>query len=208
MARYIGSKCRQCRREAVKLFLKGDKCYTSKCAMENRPFPPGQHGQRRGRLSDYATQLREKQKVRRIYGILEHQFRLYYKEADRIKGSTGENLLQLLESRLDNVIYRMGFGVSRSEARQMVRHNAVLVDGSKVNIPSYLIKPGNVVSIREKAKAQLRIKASLDAAKQRGFSDWLSVDVDKMEGTFKQVPERSELPSDINEQLIVELYSK
>ena len=176
--------------------------------MENRPFPPGQHGQRRGRLSDYATQLREKQKVRRIYGILEHQFRLYYKEADRIKGSTGENLLQLLERRLDNVIYRMGFGASRSEARQMVRHNAILVNGSKVNIPSYLIKPEDVVSIRDKSKAQLRIKASLEAAKQRGFSDWLSVNVEKMEGTFKLVPERSELPSDINEQLIVELYSK
>ena len=176
--------------------------------MENRPFPPGQHGQRRGRLSDYATQLREKQKLRRIYGILEHQFRLYYKEADRIKGSTGENLLQLLESRLDNVTYRMGFGVSRSEARQMVRHNAILVNGSRVNIPSYIVKPEDVVSIRDKAKTQLRIKASLEAAKQRGFSDWLMVNVDKMEGTFKQVPERSELPSDINEQLIVELYSK
>ena len=208
MARYIGSKCRQCRREGVKLFLKGDKCYTSKCAMENRPFPPGQHGQRRGRLSDYATQLREKQKVRRIYGILEHQFRLYYKEADRLKGSTGENLLQLLERRLDNVIYRMGFGASRSEARQIVRHNAVLVNGAKVNIPSYQVKPEDVVSIREKAKTQLRIKASLEAAKQRGFSDWLTVNVDSMEGTFKQIPERSELPSDINEQLIVELYSK
>ncbi len=208
MARYIGSKCRQCRREGVKLFLKGDKCYTSKCAMENRPFPPGQHGQRRGRLSDYATQLREKQKVRRIYGILEHQFRLYYKEADRLKGSTGENLLQLLERRLDNVIYRMGFGASRSEARQIVRHNAVLVNGAKVNIPSYQVKPEDVVSIQEKAKTQLRIKASLEAAKQRGFSDWLTVNVDAMEGTFKQIPERSELPSDINEQLIVELYSK
>ncbi len=208
MARYIGSKCRQCRREGVKLFLKGDKCFTSKCAMENRPFPPGQHGQRRGRLSDYATQLREKQKVRRIYGILEHQFRLYYKEADRIKGSTGENLLQLLECRLDNVIYRMGFGASRSEARQIVRHNAVLVNGSRVNIPSYQVKAEDVLSIRDKAKSQLRIKASLESAKQRGFSDWLTVNVDKMEGTFKQVPERSELPSDINEQLIVELYSK
>jgi len=208
LARYIGSKCRQCRREGVKLFLKGDKCFTSKCAMENRPFPPGQHGQRRGRLSDYATQLREKQKVRRIYGILEHQFRLYYKEADRIKGSTGENLLQLLECRLDNVIYRMGFGASRSEARQIVRHNAVLVNGSRVNIPSYQVKAEDVLSIRDKAKSQLRIKASLESAKQRGFSDWLTVNVDKMEGTFKQVPERSELPSDINEQLIVELYSK
>jgi len=208
VARYIGSKCRQCRREGVKLFLKGEKCYTSKCAMENRPFPPGQHGQRRGRLSDYATQLREKQKVRRIYGILESQFRLYYKEADRIKGSTGENLLSLLECRLDNVAYRMGFGASRSESRQLIRHKAVLVNGVKVNIPSYQVKASDVVSIQEKGKAQLRIKSALESAKQRGFSEWLSVDADKMEGTFKQVPERSELPSDINEQLIVELYSK
>ena len=208
MARYIGSKCRQCRREGVKLFLKGEKCYTSKCAIESRPFPPGQHGQRRGRLSDYGLQLREKQKVRRIYGILENQFRLYYKEADRRKGSTGENLLKLLESRLDNVAYRMGFGVSRSEARQIVKHKSVLVNGKTVNVPSYQVKPNDVVSIQEKGKNQLRIKASLDAAKNRGFSEWLSVDVDKMEGTFKQLPERSELPSDINEQLIVELYSK
>ena len=208
MARYIGSKCRQCRREGVKLFLKGEKCYTSKCAIESRPFPPGQHGQRRGRLSDYATQLREKQKVRRIYGILEGQFRLYYKEADSKKGSTGENLLKLLESRLDNVAYRMGFGASRSEARQLVRHNAILVNGKKVNIPSYQVKPSDIVSVQEKRKNQLRIKGSLDAAKQRGFSEWLAVDVEKMEGTFKQQPERSELPSDINEQLIVELYSK
>lgn len=176
--------------------------------MESRPFPPGQHGQRRGRLSDYASQLREKQKVRRIYGILEKQFRLYYKEADRRKGSTGEILLKLLESRLDNVAYRMGFGISRSEARQLVRHNALLVNGKKVNIPSYQVKPNDVVSVNEKRKSQLRIKASLDAAKNRGFSEWLSVDVDKMEGVFKQLPERSELPSDINEQLIVELYSK
>jgi len=208
VARYIGSKCRQCRREGVKLFLKGEKCYTSKCAMESRPFPPGQHGQRRGRLSDYAAQLREKQKVRRIYGILEGQFRLYYKEADRRKGSTGENLLKLLESRLDNVAYRMGFGVSRSETRQLVRHNAILVNGKKVNIPSYQVKPNDTVSVTEKGRNQLRIKASLDAAKNRGFSDWLTVDTSKMEGVFKQMPERSELPSDINEQLIVELYSK
>jgi len=208
VARYIGSKCRQCRREGVKLFLKGEKCYTSKCAIETRPFPPGQHGQRRGRLSDYASQLREKQKVRRIYGVLEGQFRLYYKEADRIKGSTGENLLQLLERRLDNVAYRMGFGSSRSEARQLVRHNAIIVNGKKVNIPSYQVKPNDVISIQDKRKVQLRIKGALDAAKQRGFSDWLTVDVDKMEGVFNQVPERSELPSDINEQLIVELYSK
>ena len=208
MARYIGSKCRLCRREGTKLFLKGEKCYTAKCAIENRPFPPGQHGQRRTRLSDYAGQLREKQKVRRIYGVLEGQFRSYYKEADRRKGSTGENLLQLLESRLDNVVFRMGFGVSRTESRQLVRHNGITVNGSKVNIPSYQVKAGDVVAVAEKAKQQLRIKASVDFSQQHGVAEWLDVDAKKFEGTFKASPERSELSSDINEQLIVELYSK
>lgn len=208
MARYIGAKCRLCRREGEKLFLKGEKCFTSKCAMESRAFPPGQHGQRRGRLSDYATQLREKQKMRRVYGILEKQFRLYYKMADNKKGSTGENLLQLLESRLDNVAYRMGFGVSRSEARQLVRHNAITVNGAKVNIPSYQVKANDVIAIREAGKNQLRIKAALELAAQHGFSDWVDVDVTKMQGTYKHVPERSELPAEINEHLIVELYSK
>jgi small subunit ribosomal protein S4 len=208
MARYIGAKCRLCRREGEKLFLKGEKCYTSKCAMESRAFPPGQHGQRRGRLSDYATQLREKQKMRRVYGILEKQFRLYYKMADNKKGSTGENLLQLLESRLDNVAYRMGFGVSRSEARQLVRHNAITVNGAKVNIPSYQVKANDVIAIREAGKNQIRIKAALELAAQHGFSDWVDVDVAKMQGTYKHVPERSELPAEINEHLIVELYSK
>ena len=208
MARYIGSKCRLCRREGEKLFLKGEKCYTSKCAIENRPFPPGQHGQRRTRLSDYARQLREKQKLRRIYGILENQFRLYYKEADRIKGSTGEILLQLLESRLDNVVYRMGFGISRTEARQLVRHNGVTVNGKKVNIPSYSVQPGDVIAVADKAKQQLRIKAALEATQQRGISEWLDVDASKLEGVFKSRPERSELPPEIQEQLVVELYSK
>jgi small subunit ribosomal protein S4 len=208
VARYIGSKCRLCRREGSKLFLKGEKCYTSKCAMENRPFPPGQHGQRRTRLSDYAGQLREKQKVRRIYGVLEGQFRSYYKEADRRKGSTGENLLQLLELRLDNVVFRMGFGVSRTEARQLVRHNGITVNGSKVNIPSYQISPGDVVAVADKAKEQLRVKASVDFSQQHGVAEWLDVDAKKLEGIFKTIPERSELSSDINEQLIVELYSK
>lgn len=208
MARYIGSKCRLCRREGEKLFLKGEKCYTAKCAIENRPFPPGQHGQRRSRLSDYARQLREKQKLRRVYGVLEKQFRFYYKEADRLKGSTGENLLQLLESRLDNVVYRMGFGVSRTEARQLVRHNGVRVNGRKVNIPAYNVKPGDVVSLSEKAKNQLRVKASVDLAQQRGFPEWVEVDATKMEGVFKAKPERSELPAEIQEQLVVELYSK
>jgi small subunit ribosomal protein S4 len=208
MARYIGAKCRLCRREGEKLFLKGEKCHTSKCAMENRAFPPGQHGQRRARLSDYAAQLREKQKMRRVYGILEKQFRLYYKMADNKKGSTGENLLQLLENRLDNVVYRMGFGVSRSEARQLVRHNAITVNGKKVNIPSYQVSANDVIAIREAGKTQLRIKAALELAAQHGFSDWVEVDVDKMQGTYKNVPERSELPAEINEHLIVELYSK
>ena len=208
MARYIGSKCRQCRREGEKLFLKGEKCFGSKCAMENRPFPPGQHGQRRGRNSDYATQLREKQKLRRTYGVLEGQFRGYYKEADQIKGSTGENLLQLLETRLDNVVYRMGFGASRSEARQLVRHKAVTLNGTKANIPSMKIKAGDIIAIHEKSKNQLRIRGSMDAAQNRGISDWLEVDGAKLEGTFKNVPERSELSADINEHLVVELYSK
>ncbi len=208
MARYIGSKCRLCRREGQKLFLKGEKCFTSKCAIENRPFPPGQHGQRRTRLSDYAGQLREKQKVRRIYGVLEGQFRSYYKEADRRKGSTGENLLQLLESRLDNVVFRMGFGVSRTEARQLVRHNGITVNGQKVNIPSYQVKAGDVVAVADKAKEQLRIKAAVDFSQQHGVAEWLDVDAKKFQGTFKATPERSELSSDINEQLIVELYSK
>jgi small subunit ribosomal protein S4 len=208
MAKYTGSKCRQCRREGGKLFLKGEKCFTAKCAVENRPFPPGQHGQRRQRLSDYATQLREKQKLRRIYGILERQFHTYYQEASRKKGSTGEVLLQLLEGRLDNVVYRMGFSSSRSEARQLVRHNGVSVNGSRVNIPSYQVQPNDVVSINEKSRAQLRIQAAVDLAQQRGISDWIDVDVKKMQGVYKSRPERSELPADINEHLVVELYSK
>jgi len=208
VARYIGSKCRQCRREGEKLFLKGEKCYSSKCAIETRPFPPGQHGQRRTRLSDYARQLREKQKLRRIYGILESQFRTYYQDASRIKGSTGEALLQLLEGRLDNVVYRMGFSSSRSEARQLVRHNGVSVNGRRVNIPSYQVQPNDVVGINDKARAQLRVQAALDLAQQRGISDWIDVDVKKMQGVYKSRPERAELPSDINEHLVVELYSK
>jgi small subunit ribosomal protein S4 len=208
MARYVGPKCRQCRREGAKLFLKGEKCFSSRCAFENRDFPPGQHGQRRGRLSDYAVQLREKQKVRRIYGILEKQFRLYYQEADRLKGATGERLLQLLESRLDNVVFRMGFASSRNEARQLVRHKAIFVNGVNVTIPAYQVKPADEISVNEKAKKQLRIQGALEMANQRGFVEWVDVDSKKMSGVFKARPERSELPSDINEQLIVELYSK
>jgi small subunit ribosomal protein S4 len=208
MAKYTGSKCRQCRREGGKLFLKGEKCFTSKCPVENRPFPPGQHGQRRTRLSDYATQLREKQKVRRIYGVLEKQFRNYYKKAAGTKGSTGENLLQLLEGRLDNVVYRMGFASSRSESRQLVRHNGISINGSRVNIPSYQVQPNDVVGITDKGRSQLRIKSAIELAQQRGFSDWIDVDTKKIEGVYKSRPERSELPADINEHLIVELYSK
>lgn len=208
MAKYIGPKCRQCRREGGKLFLKGEKCFTSKCPIENRPFPPGQHGQKRARLSDYAVQLREKQKLRRIYGVLERQFRSYYKEADRRKGSTGENLLQLLESRLDSVVYRMGFGASRSEARQLIRHNGITLNGRKMNIPSHQVKPGDQIAVAQKVREQLRIKGALEAIEQRGFVDWVDVDVKKLEGVYKHLPERSELPSDINEHLVVELYSK
>lgn len=208
MAKYTGSKCRQCRREGGKLFLKGEKCYTSKCAVESRPFPPGQHGQRRTRLSDYASQLREKQKVRRIYGVLEKQFRNYYKKAVSTKGSTGDNLLQLLEGRLDNVVYRMGFSSSRSESRQLVRHNGISVNGARVNIPSYQVQPNDVISINEKSRAQIRVQSAMDLAQQRGIADWLDVDTKKMEGVYKTRPERSELPADINENLIVELYSK
>lgn len=208
MARYIGSKCRQCRREGEKLFLKGEKCFTGKCAFENRAFPPGQHGQRHIRMSDYALQLREKQKLRRTYGILEKQFRSYYETADRKKGSTGENLLGLLESRLDNVVYRMGFAASRSEARQLVRHKAILVNGIKVTIPSYQLKASDVVALSEKAKNQLRVQAATEMSQQRGVSDWLDVDTSKYEGVFKSTPERSDLSAEINEHLVVELYSK
>lgn len=208
MARYIDAKCRLCRREGGKLFLKGEKCFTDKCPVEKRAYAPGQHGQRRGRPSDYGLQLREKQKLRRIYGVLERQFENYYKEAARHKGSTGEDLLKLLESRLDNVVYRMGFGVSRTEARQLVRHNAVTVNGKRVNIPSYQVQPNDVVEIAQSAREQLRVKASLEAAEQRGFPDWLDVDTKAMKGIFKTTPERSDLPADINESLVVALYSK
>ncbi len=208
MAKYIGSKCRQCRREGEKLFLKGEKCFTAKCAVDLRPFPPGQHGQRRSRLSDYEGQLREKQKIRRVYGVLERQFRLYYEEADRMKGSTGENLLRALESRLDSVVHHMGFGASRSEARQLVRHNGITVNNHRVNIPSYLVRPNDVIAVVEKAKEQLRVKAAMEAATQRGVPAWLDVDMSKMQGVFKHLPERSDLPASIREQMVVELYSK
>ena len=209
MARNLDPKCRQCRREGEKLFLKAEKCFTDKCAIEKRNFPPGQHGQRRNqRLSDYGVQLREKQKLRRIYGVLEKQFRGYYAAADSQKGITGENLLQLLECRLDNVAYRMGLGGSRTESRQIVRHNSILVNGKRVNIPSYQVKPGDVVQVAEASKTQLRITSALAAAALRGFPEWLEVDVKALTGTFKAKPQRDELPSTINESLVVELYSK
>ncbi len=209
MARNLDPKCRQCRREGEKLFLKGEKCFTDKCAIEKRNFAPGQHGQKRAqRLSDYGVQLREKQKVRRIYGILEGQFRGYYAAADRKKGITGENLLQLLECRLDNVTYRMGIGASRTEARQIVRHNSIKVNGKRVNIPSFQVKPGDVIEVAERSRQQLRIKGAMEAAEQRGFPEWLDVDVKAFKGTFKARPQRDELPATINESLVVELYSK
>ena len=209
MARNLDPKCRQCRREGEKLFLKGEKCFTDKCAIERRSYAPGQHGQRSGhRMSGYGVQLREKQKIRRLYGILEGQFRRVYAEADRRKGPTGENLLQLLEGRLDSVVFRMGFGASRAESRQLVRHNGILVNGKRVNIPSYVVQPGDVVEVTEGARAQLRVKAALDAAASRGFPEWLEVDAKAGKGTFKAYPQREELPATINENLVVELYSR
>ena len=208
MARNLDAKCRQCRREGEKLFLKGDKCFTDKCAIERRNYPPGQHGQKNSRLSGYGVQLREKQKVRRIYGILERQFRKIYHAAEQGKGITGENLLQLLESRLDTVTYRMGFGASRTEARQIVRHNGILVNGKRVNIPSYEVSPGDVIEVAEKAKAQLRIKAAAEAAESRHIPEWLEVDAKALKGKFKNLPARVDLPSTVNESLIIELYSK
>jgi small subunit ribosomal protein S4 len=208
VARNLDAKCRQCRREGEKLFLKGEKCFTDKCAIERRNYPPGQHGQKSTRLSGYGVQLREKQKVRRIYGVLERQFRRSYQEASRRKGVTGEALLQILESRLDSVAYRMGFGASRSEARQIVRHNGILVNGKRVNIPSFQCRPGDVIEVAQGAKDQLRIKAAAEAAESRGYPEWIEVDAKALKGTFKARPQRSELPSTINESLVVELYSK
>ena len=208
MARNLDPKCRQCRREGEKLFLKGEKCMSDKCAIERRNQAPGQHGAKQTRLSDYGTQLREKQKIRRIYGVLERQFRLTYAEADRRKGVTGESLLQLLEARLDSVAYRMGFGASRTEARQVVRHNGILVNGRRVNIPSYQVKPGDVVEVADKARAHLRVKAAAEAAEGRGFPEWVEVDAKALKGTFKAMPQRAELPPTINEHLVIELYSK
>ena len=206
MARYLGPKLKLSRREGTDLFLKSCvRPIESKCKIDNAP---GQHGIRRGRLSDYALQLREKQKVRRLYGVLEKQFRNYYKKAERKKGATGENLLMLLESRLDNVVYRMGYGSTRAEARQLVSHKSILVNGSPVNIPSYQVKPDDTVAVKESARSQLRVQSALQLSIQRGQSDWLDVSIDSFSGLFKRLPDREELSSEINENLIVEFYSK
>jgi small subunit ribosomal protein S4 len=206
MARYLGPKCKLSRREGVDLFLKSRaRSLDSKCRLEKLP---GQHGDKRQRTSDYAVQMREKQKLRRLYGILERQFHNYYVEANRLKGSTGENLLKLLEGRLDNVVYRMGFASTRAEARQLVSHKAILVNDKLINIPSYQVKANDVISIRNKCREQLRVKSALSSAEEYGFPQWVEVEVNKLQGTFKTVPERMDLPSDINEQLVVELYSK
>ena len=206
MARYLGPKLKLSRREGTDLFFFiGVRPIDSKCKIDHAP---GQHGIRRGRLSDYAVQLREKQKVRRIYGVLEKQFRNYYKKADRKKGATGENLLMLLESRLDNVVYRMGYGSTRAESRQLVSHKAITVNGGLVNIASYQVRPDDVVAVAEKARGQLRVQSALQLASQRTPVEWVDVNAEKMEGVFKRLPDREELPSEINENLIVELYSK
>ena len=209
MSRYSGPVCRQCRRENSKLFLKGDRCYTDKCALERRNYAPGQHGQRRTKVSDYGTQLREKQKMKRTYGLQEKQFRLYFAKADRMKGVTGENLLMLLERRLDSAIYRLGFAVSRAQARTLVRHGHFQVNGQKVNIPSYLVRPNDVVTLREKSREVACINESLDSVMRRGVPSWVELERDAFKGIIKTLPVRSELTTpEFQEQLIVELYSK
>ncbi len=209
MSRYSGPVCRQCRRENAKLFLKGDRCYTDKCAVERRNYAPGQHGQRRTKVSDYGTQLREKQKVKRTYGLQEKQFRLYFSKADRMKGVTGENLLMLLERRLDSIVYRLGFAMSRAQARTLVRHGHFQVNEQKVNIPSYLVRPDDIVGLREKSREVACINESLDSVMRRGVPSWVELDRDAFKGKIKALPVRSELTTpEFQEQLIVELYSK
>ncbi len=209
MARYRGAVCRQCRREKIKLFLKGDRCYSDKCAFERRAFPPGQHGQARMRKeSDYSIQLREKQKVRRAYGMLEGQFRRYFEQAERAKGVAGENLLVLLERRLDNVVFRLGFASSRTQGRQLVKHSHVLINGKKVNIPSFFVSVNDVISIREKSRKIEAITDSLEAVARRGIPNWLELDQTNFSGKAKAMPERQDITMPIQEQLIVELYSK
>jgi small subunit ribosomal protein S4 len=208
MARYTGADCRLCRREGVKLFLKGDRCYSDKCGVERRPFPPGQAGKKRPRDSEYRVQLREKQKAKRSYGVLEKQFRNYYELASRQQGITGENLLRLLESRLDNVVYRLGFAASRDEARQTVRHNHILVNGGRVNIPSYRVRPGDLVSLAPAARDLTVVKAAIISSARVEVPGWLEVDVEKLQGTVLSMPQRDQIDLPVREQLIVELYSK
>jgi len=208
LAKYTGPKCRLCRREGEKLYLKGEKCYTDKCAIEKRPYPPGEAGQSRRRQSEYGGQLREKQKVRRTYGVMENQFRRYYQEAARRKGNTGELLLQLLERRLDNIVFRMGFGNSRTEARQVIRHNQILVNGVRVNVPSYQVQAGDEVAVASDARSQGRIQSAVQRGEDLGQPEWLEVDGGNFKGTVKALPERADLSPAINEHLIVELYSK
>jgi small subunit ribosomal protein S4 len=208
LARHTESVCRLCRRENLKLFLKGERCYTEKCAIDRRNYPPGQHGQGRKKFSDYGTQLREKQKVKRMYSVLENQFRNIFKEADRQKGITGETLLALLERRLDNTIYRLGFANSRNEARQLVRHKHFIVNQSKVDIPSYLVKPGDVIQLREKSKKVVRILEALEGVARRGVPQWLELDKHQMKGGLKGLPTREDITIPIQEKLIVELFSK
>lgn len=208
MARYTGPSCRLCRRENMELFLKGDRCYTDKCAIKRRNYPPGQHGQGRSKTSAYGVQLREKQKVRRIYGLLEKQFRGYFAEADRLKGVTGENLLALLERRLDNVVYRLGFASSRSESRQLVRHGHFTLNGKKIDIPSIQTKVGDIIELREKSKKITSINDALEAVVRRGIPQWLELDRDACKGNLKALPLREDITTPIQEQLVVELYSK
>ena len=208
MARYTGSVCRLCRRENLKLFLKGERCYTDKCAIERRNYPPGQHGQGRPKFSEYSIQLREKQKVKRMYGLLEKQFRRTFAEAARSRGITGETLLVLLERRLDNVAYRLGFAGSRAEARTLVRHGHIIVNGKKVNIPSYTVRVGDVVSVKEPSRQITRVLSALEGSQRRGVPDWAEVDRDACSGRIKLLPSRSDITMPINEKLIVELYSK
>ena len=208
MARTTGAVCRLCRREGMKLFLKGDRCFKEKCAFERRGYAPGQHGRRRTKIQGYGVQLREKQKVKRMYGVLERQFRNYFANAARRKGITGANLLQMLESRLDNVVYRLGFAFSRSAARQLVAHGHILVNGRKVDVPSSLVKAGAVISLKAESRKNEQIKMCLDTAKGRGVPGWLDLDADRFQGTVKQLPTREEIVLPIQEQLIVELYSK
>ncbi len=208
MARYLGSACRLCRREGTKLFLKGDRCFSEKCAIERRAYPPGMHGQGRVRFSDYGVQLREKQKVKRMYGLLEKQFRSTFDKASGMKGRAGENLLMLLERRLDNVVFRMGFATSRNEARQLIKHSHFILDGKKVSTPSILVKPGQKVGLREKSKKVTRIVGALDALEGRSLPQWLEIEKDAFEGTIVQLPTREDITIPIDEQLIVELYSR